>query len=166
VTGCVLELRSVRSHIVGCYGQPTVLDQLAEDAGLTVRVAPDELLCLTDGSRLAELDTRLVALDASGLAVNLSSAFSVWSLGGNDRLEAFSRLSQIQLPEAPAVLQGLVAHVPAKVIVRDEGLLIIVSSAFSHHLRDRVLVACADLAPGNEEAVSNEEPAVEEGALA
>jgi hypothetical protein len=81
------------------------------------------------------------------MALDLTSAYATWSLRGDDRLEAFARLSAVPLPEPPAVVQGLVAHVPAKVVVRQDELLITVSSVVSHHLRTRVLGACADLAP-------------------
>ena len=35
---------------------------------------------------------------------------------------------------------------PAKVVVREDDLLVTVSSVVSHHLRDRLPAACRDLA--------------------
>jgi hypothetical protein len=143
----VLELSSVSTGVVGCFAEPKVLDRLSGNGGRSVRVAPNELLLLTDRSRVAELEGELGAGDPTGLVVDLSSAYSVWSLRGDARFEAFCRLSQLELPQAPAVVQGLVSHVPAKVIVLDDELLILTSSALAHHLRERVLKASADLSP-------------------
>jgi hypothetical protein len=165
-TGSVLELDAIPADVVGCYGRPGALDRLAEADELSVRVAPDELLRLGERDRLAELERDLSAVDAGGIVIDLSSAFSIWALRGDDRFEAFCRLSALELPEPPAVIQGLVAHVPMKVVVRQDELLLIVSSALSHHLRRRVLVACADLAPDEAAGVRSEEPAAEEVALA
>jgi hypothetical protein len=143
----VLELQLVPSDILGCYGPPLLLDQIASTASLVIRVAEDELLLIGEHSRQSQLDRDLTESDPPGLLVNLSSAFSVWAVKGDDRFEAFCRLSDLQLPCAPNVTQGLVARVPAKVVVKDEELLIIVSSVLSHHLRNRVLGACSDLSP-------------------
>lgn len=52
------------------------------------------------------------------------------------------------------------AHVPAKVIVSDRELLVLVSSALSHHLRERIHAACVDLAPNEFEAALEQERAL------
>jgi hypothetical protein len=162
----VLELHAIPTDLVGCYARSGVLDRLVEAAGRGVRVAPDELLLFAARDRLAELQAELGLLDGDRFVIDLSCAFSVWALRGGDRLEAFCRLSELHLPEPPAVIQGLVAHVPAKVVVRDDELLLIVSSALSHHVRESVLAACADLATAEVTVAPAEEPAVEEAALA
>jgi hypothetical protein len=64
---------------------------------------------------------------------------------GDDRFEAFARLSAIPLPGPGGFAQGLVAHVPAKVVVRDDDLLVVVSPAVSHHLQKRLQAVCGDL---------------------
>ena len=156
----MLELSSVSSGLVGCFARPEALDRLNGNGGSSVRIAPDELLLLTDRSRVFELEAELGAADPTSLVVDLTSAFSIWALRGDDRCEAICRLSQLELPAAPAVVQGLVAHAPAKVIVLEDELLVLVSSALSHHLRERVLAACADLAPTEAAAVREEEPAL------
>jgi sarcosine oxidase gamma subunit len=143
----VLERDALPADVVGCFARPAALDRLAEASEFSVRVAPDELLVLGERERLAELAAALSPLDPGGLALDLSSGFSLFILRGEARAEAFCRLSAIELPEPPALLQGLVAQVPAKVLVREQELVLIVSSALGHHLRERVLVACADLAP-------------------
>jgi hypothetical protein len=143
----VLELQSVQPEILGCYASAAALDRIAGSAQLTIRVAPDELLLLGRQPRLAELTSELGTTDPSSLVVDLTSAFSIWALRGDGRFEAFCRLSALSLPEAPGVTQGLVARAPARVVVRSDEVLVIMSSALSHHLRDRLFAACADLAP-------------------
>jgi hypothetical protein len=162
----VLELQAVPADIVGCFGQPAALDWLASNGhgGRRLRVAPNELLVFAVRARLAELESELSALDPTSLVVDLSSAFSIWALRGEDRFEAFCRLSEIELLDPPSVLQGLFARVPAKVLALEDELLVIVSSALSHRIRERVMHACADLAPA-ETAARTTEPA-EEVALA
>jgi hypothetical protein len=173
-TGSVLELHAVPAEVIGCFGRPAVLDQISEAAQLPVRVAPDELLLLSVGAtsarprRMQEIEAALGAQDGGGLVLDLSSGFAIWTLRGDDRFEAFSRLSALELPEGassvrpPAVLQGLVAHVPAKVVVSSDSLLLIVSSVLSHHIRKRVLVACADLAPSERDPLRLDGLPVEE----
>jgi len=142
----VPELELFPGGAVGCFARPSALDALAEGADVPLRVAPTELLLLGARSALAELAQRLASLDPHGLALDLSSAHATWIVRGDDRREAFARLSAIPLPAQGGFAQGLVAHVPAKVVVREDDLLITVSSVVSHHLRDRLPAVCGDLA--------------------
>jgi hypothetical protein len=156
----VLEFCPASSGVIACCAEPAALDRLNGRGGLSVRVATNELLLLTDCSRVAEIEGELSANDRGCLIVDVSSAFAIWALRGDDRFEAFRRLSQLKLPAAPAVVQGLVAHVPAKVVVLDSELLVLVSSALAHHLRERIVAACFDLAPGELEATQVQERAL------
>jgi hypothetical protein len=148
----VLELCAVSSGVIACYAEPAALDGLNGNGGMAVRVATSELLLLTDRSRLHEIEGGLSAADAGCLVVDVSSSFAIWALRGDGRFEAFRRLSQLKVPPAPGALQGLVAHVPAKVVVLESELLVLVSSALSHHLRERVVAACSDLSAKEVEA--------------
>jgi len=141
----VLDVVRLPADVVGCYGRPAALDRFTESASLSLRVAPDELLRLGERGRLGELETALAGLDAGSLVLDLSSAYALYALRGEERGEAFGRLSQLRLPEPPATLQGLVAQVPAKIVVSPHELLLLVSSTLSHHLPERVRRACADL---------------------
>jgi hypothetical protein len=132
----VLELQSLRYQVIGCFGPPEVLDSVGDDTNLRVRVAPDELLLI--GAQV------VLNGDWGGVAVDLSSGYAVWMLRGPERREVLRRLSAIELP-ATGTVQGLVAHVPAKIIVREDDLVILVSSVVSHHLRHRALCVSADL---------------------
>jgi hypothetical protein len=156
----VLELYTIPCSILGCYAHAAVLDRIGENEEASVRVAADELLVIGARHRLADVESELAALDAASVVIDLSSAFAIWVLRGEERFEAFRRLSAIELPAPPAVAQGLVAHVPAKVLVNADQLVVIVSSVLAHHLRERVLRACADLAPSERAAVELEEAPV------
>ena len=140
------ELELFAGGAVGCFARPAALDSLVESADLPLRVAPTEVLLLGAQAGLSELDRRLAALDPHGLTLDLSSAYATWIVRGDDRFEAFARLSAIPLPAQGGFAQGLVAHVPAKVVVREDDLLVTVSSVVSHHLRERLPAACRDLA--------------------
>jgi hypothetical protein len=142
----VPELELLAGGAVGCFARAAALDALAEGAELPLRVAPAELLLLGAQAALGELEQRLAALDPHALTLDLSSAYATWIVRGDDRFEAFARLSAIPLPGQGGFAQGLVGHVPAKVVVRSDDLLVVVSSVVSHHLRERLPAACRDLA--------------------
>jgi hypothetical protein len=142
----VPELELLEGGAVGCFARPAALDALVESADLPLRIAPTELLLLEARAELAELAQRLAALDPHGLTLELSGAYATWVVRGDDRFEAFARVSAIPLPAPGGFAQGLVAHVPAKVVVRESDLLVTVSSVVSHHLRDRLPAVCRDLA--------------------
>jgi hypothetical protein len=150
----VLELAPVYSTVLGCHANPSALDRLATRGGMALRVAPSELLLVGGQARLDGLTGELQAVDRWSLVVDLTSAFAIWALRGDARLEAFSRLSAVRLPDSPGVAQGLVAHVPARVFALQEELLILVSASLAHHLRERVLTACGDLAPSERRALT------------
>lgn len=146
----MLELQRTLAAVVGCYARPAALDALATGGALTIRVASDELLLLTAAndaaSLLASAERALAALDAHALALDVSSGFAVWLVRGAWP-EAVARLCAVAPPEPPACFQALFAHVPAKLVVRADELLVVVSSVVSHHVRERVLQACRDLEP-------------------
>ncbi len=164
----MLELQAVQPDVVGCYGQVDALDRLNSigNGGRTLRIAPTELLVLGERGRVGDLEAELTALDPTSLVIDLSSAFSIWALGGDDRHEALCRLSEVEVPQAPALVQGLVAHVPARMVVLDNELLVLVSSALTHHVRERVLAVCADLEPVEAPGVRSVLEVVDEAALA
>lgn len=96
----MLELCLVSSGVITCYAEPAALDRLNGN-GRAVRVAPDELMLLTDRSRAREIEGDLAAADPTCLVIDASSAVAIWALRGDGRIEAFSRLSQLKLPPLP-----------------------------------------------------------------
>jgi hypothetical protein len=147
----VLEICQSQAYVIGCFGKPSALERLEVPEALTVLVAADERLLLTDldlGQRLLDsVESSLSAADASAVVVNLTAGFSIYTLRGADRYEAFARLCAVRQPESGSVAQALFAHIPAKIIASDEAFHIVVSSVLAHQLLERVMGTCHDLAP-------------------
>ncbi len=149
----MLELRRFEVAVIGCYARAKTLEELPMPSGaVRLRVASDEALLVGRAearAALLEAGTGYLAeADSGGLALDVTDGFAAWTLGGEGAEEAFRRLSAVPLPgERPALLQGLVAHLPAKVIAEADALHVLVSSTVGHHLRERVLAACRDLKP-------------------
>ena len=148
----MVELVPVEAAVVRCFGVPDVLDAMPSmtDA-FPCRVAPDEVLLLAAPSDQAQLLARVeayFAADPAALVIQQPDGWSIWTIEGPGIARAWARLTSIELPETrPAFLQGEVAGVPAKALVLTGAIHIMVASSLGHHLRDRVLTACADLAP-------------------
>jgi hypothetical protein len=144
----VLEVQQAELGIIGCYARSEALDSLTFD-GLEIRVAPDELLLIAapnETARLSEIaHAQLAEEDPGGLAFDVSDGFSAWTLRGEARLETFARLCAIPPAEPPAAVQGLFAHIPAKVVFAQDCLHVIVASVLSQYLRERIVAASADL---------------------
>ena len=140
------ELAFGTAAIVACHGQQALRTVAAAAETAFLVVAPDEVL-LVDGSEarsaLVERATRLLALvDPHGLAVDESDAWAVASLTGEDREDAFARLSALSLPaERPGRLKGAVAGLPARVLVHGDRIDVLVPSPGVHNLRERGLAS-------------------------
>ncbi len=147
----MLELVQMEAAVVHCLSEPNVLDGLpAVSEAVSCRVAPDEVILLSP--RQASERIRCAAADyvqrddPYALVVEQEGAWSVWMISGPETRAAFARLSSMPLPKTgPAFVQGGIAGVPGKVLLLAEGLCLMVSSSVGHHLRDRILAACADL---------------------
>lgn len=105
------------------------------------RLADDELLLVCDPAEAdevaREVETRLSVLDPDALVLDASDGWGGLLLDSEDAGHAFARLSRLPLPEHGFV-QGEVCHVPAKVLVADGGIRILVAAALGDHLRSRV----------------------------
>jgi hypothetical protein len=131
----VLEVRRSEVHAVRCLARPETLDALPETVGVhAFRVAPDELLLI---GLQAETDL------PGGLAVDETGGWAAWTLSGPDAVEALGRLSA--LPPGPGFLQGAVAGVPAKAIVSEAEIHLLVAASLAHHVEERLRAACSDL---------------------
>jgi len=145
----VTELRDLHPSVVACLASPEALDVLPPPGhGARVcRTAPDELLLVGAAGVAAELiretADRVGALDPDALVVDVTDGWAGFVLTGEGARRAFSYLSELELPEA-GFLQGHVAHVPAKVLVEGDALVLLVPAFWEAHLRRRAL---ADAAP-------------------
>ena len=131
----MLELRRGEAHVVRCLARPDILDAVDAGPGIEAcRVAPDELLLIGGPAGLDPPE---------GIAVDESGGWTSWTLSGPGALEAFARLSD--LPHRPGFLQGAVAGVPAKAIVGEGEIQLLVAASVGHHVEERVRAACSDL---------------------
>jgi sarcosine oxidase gamma subunit len=141
----VLELAEPAVTVVLCMARADVLDRLAETATAEpCRCAEDELLLFSFGDGV----DLFAACDpgADGLAIDVTGGYAVFSLQGDRAADALARLSSIPPPATlPAFVQGAVAHVPGKALVRVGRLDVIVSSVHADYVRRRIRSACADL---------------------
>ena len=143
----MLEVAPVDAAMVHCLASPSALGAVRIDGALVASIAPGELLVIASpgeaASVLAAAHSTL-ARDPHALVLDLSDAYDGFRITG-DRRSAFARCADWPLLESPPLQQGLVAQLAAKVVtVRDE-LFVFVGSHVGHHLRRRLLTACADL---------------------
>jgi hypothetical protein len=140
----VLELIPSRPALIGCYGGPAALAALSVSP-LQIRVAADELLVVGPAAEASTLQAlageRLAELDPGAFVFDVSDGYAAWTLRGPEWPELYARLCAIPPPEPPAQLQGLFAHVPAKLLVQEDELTVLVSASVSHHVRSRVRAA-------------------------
>jgi hypothetical protein len=149
----VVEITESRAAIILCLDTAEVLDRIPSHGGaFRARVAREELLLIGAATEAAELLAYATAyLDragSSGLAVDVTDAWSVCTVSGADAAEVWARLSENRLPdERPAFVQGAVASVPAKAIAGDGEIHVFTPSNLGHHVPHRIFGACRDLAP-------------------
>lgn len=132
---------------VACLARAEALDRLHVEGAVPFRVAADEVLLLSNpGQAVAVAASASAQLGPGAVVVDQTDGFVGWTLCGENVLEAFCRLSALPLDaERPNLRQGLVAHLPAKVIAANGTIHLLVPSTLGHHLRQRVHDACADL---------------------
>ena len=142
----MLELSRPDLCVIRCCARQVAIDQLTCDE-MFGRIAPDELLLLApsreSGRVLGVLSAELERLDPTGIVIDHSDAFVLTMLSGQGR-EALARLTAIRIPAA-GFAQGPVAGVPCKVFATAGELLLLAPSTYAHHVRGRILSACADL---------------------
>ena len=142
----MLELSRPDLAVVRCCARHAEIDELARPE-MCGRIAPDEILVLaptSDSERvLAELSTELGRANPSAIVIDHSDAFHLIALAGRAH-EALARLSPVPIP-SEGFVQGPVAGVPCKIFVTSHEILLLAPSTYGHHLRERIMVACADL---------------------
>jgi hypothetical protein len=105
------------------------------------RIADDELLLVcrpeVADEVVRDVETRLTVLDPDAIVVETTDGWAASMLEGDEARSVFASLSRLRLPDRGFV-QGEVAHVPAKVLVDDGGIHILVPAAVEAHLRSRI----------------------------
>jgi hypothetical protein len=109
---------------------PEVLDGVtAPDGQPVLRVAPDELLVI--GAASVEVTGEHLVVDEAG--------FVGWWLTVEEVRDQVQPRVEWPLPTArPALAQGLVAGVPAKLWLTEDRALLLCAAAYAHELEERL----------------------------
>ena len=142
----MLEIAPLKVAVVACLGRAGDIEHLAVPDTVTLRTAPDEVLLLCAPDRASGVVAAATsALGTGGLVADQTDAFSGWTLSGSDVHELFVRLCAIPLDsEHDSLMQGLFAKVPAKILVNQHHLHVLVSSVHAHHIPLRLKSAGAE----------------------
>jgi sarcosine oxidase gamma subunit len=137
----VVELRALDLAVVNVLSTPEGCDAVAarESTAIACRMAPDEVLLICGDGEGNAADT--AAQDPQALVVDVTDGWTAWELRGPDVREAFSRLSELELPGA-GFLQGEVARLPVKIVVEPEAITLLVPAMWGEYLRERIVVDC------------------------
>ena len=111
-------------------GSPEALDEVsAPDGQPVLRVAPDELLVI--GAASVEVTGEHLVVDEAG--------FVGWWLTPEEVRDQVLPRVDWPLPIArPALAQGLVAGVPAKLWLTEDRTLLVCAAAYAHELEERL----------------------------
>ena len=109
------------------------------------RISPSELMLLGDVS-MEVLERAVRGEDPDALLLEVSDGWALVPLTGPRAREAFARLSELRLP-AEGFVQGGVAGVGARVLVRPDGIDLLVPSMLEAHVRARIDADCRGLLP-------------------
>ena len=139
----MVDLRAVELAVVNVLATAQGCDAVAPVGGFACRVAPDELL-LFGGDTLAAATTAATEADPDALVMDVTDGWAAWRLEGAEARAAFSRLSELHLPDEGFV-QGEVTRLPVKVLVDATGITLLVPAMWGSYLRERVLADCASL---------------------
>jgi hypothetical protein len=148
----VVRLRRVDLAVVNVLATPEACDGLTTlDDAQVCRVAADESL-LIGGAVLEKASGLAAGADPDALVLDVTEGWASWRLEGEDARVAFARVSELCLP-GDGFIQGEVARVPAKVLVDDVGITLLVPAMVADHVRERIMADCRVL--GVTEAVSS-----------
>ncbi len=136
------ELRIVSPTVIAVLASADAIDALRVPGGATTcRVAPREALVI-GGSDVSAAD---VVLDEPGAIVeDVTDGWAGYELVGDDAHEAFTRLSELDLPE-DGFAQGDVARIGAKVVVAPGRVTILVPAMLGAFVEERIRSDCAEV---------------------
>ncbi len=138
-------LSSSRFGVVGGFASAAALDAVQAPAGTRVcRIASDEtaFVCQADAAAdvLDAIAPQIARGDSDGFALDLSDGWTSFTLTG-DVARAFSYLSELQLPDPGAFVQGDVLRVPVRVLAGEGQIDLLVPSPWGTYLHDEMLDA-------------------------
>ncbi|MFN8573893.1 MAG: hypothetical protein U0132_17680 [Gemmatimonadaceae bacterium] len=140
----MLNVERTRASVITCLASPSTLDTLAAPSGtFACRVAPDELWLVTapsrgDAARRQAIEHLTVA-EPSGLVLDQSDGWSMFTLRGTDAPSLLAQLSVLPLPNGgTGFTQGAVAGGPAKILLSQGTLHVIVPSTLRDYVGGRL----------------------------
>jgi hypothetical protein len=138
-------LSSSRFGVVGGFASAAALDAVQAPADTRVcRIASDEtaFVCQADAATdvLDAIAPQIARGDSDGFALDLSDGWTSFTLTG-DVARAFSYLSELQLPDPGAFVQGDVLRVPVRVLAGEGQIDLLVPSPWGTYLHDEMLEA-------------------------
>jgi hypothetical protein len=136
----VAELRAAAPTVVAVLASARACDGIVAPAGASLcRVGPRDVLLV------GELSPGDVRVDEPGSIVeDVTDGWAAFELLGGDGAEAFTRLSELELP-ATGFLQGEVARIGAKILVEPNRLTILVPAMLGSFLEHRIRADCAEV---------------------
>jgi hypothetical protein len=141
-SGSVAELRIVSPTVITVLASADAIGALRVPSGATMcQVAPREALVVGD----SELSASDVVLDEPGAIVeDVTDGWAGFELAGDDVLEAFARLSELELP-GEGFVQGDVARIGAKIVVHPGRITILVPAMLGAFVEERIRTDCAEV---------------------
>jgi hypothetical protein len=116
-------------HGLRVVAKPAALDAAVLPDGATMlRIAPDD--AIVAGAATLTLDDRFAIIEPE-------YAFVHWRLTPEEFDEVTDRI-EWPLPAAGELGQGLIAGVPAKIMIASDHVLLIVSAGLAHELLERL----------------------------
>jgi hypothetical protein len=111
---------------------PAALDaQPWFDDFVTLRLAPDDLLVIHPGSMI-------VALEDEPIIQEKESGFVGWWLTPEELEHVVTHVDWPLPADRPALAQGLIAGVPAKLWLDEDRALLLCAAAYAHELEERL----------------------------
>ena len=108
---------------------PAAIDGVVLPAGATMlRIAPDDAIVT---------GVATLTLDDPYAIVEPEFTFMQWKLSNDEFADVVHHI-EWPLPEIGALGQGLIAGVPAKIVIADDHVLLIVSAGLVHELTARL----------------------------
>ena len=125
----MLELK--RMSMTRIVASPAALDEADFGDNLSFRVAADEVYVMADISPNAIADAHAIFSYEASLA-------GLW-LSARDGLHFLDHECPFELPKfGPAFVQGMIAHLPVKLYIEGEQMLIMTPAPFAHELGHKI----------------------------
>lgn len=136
------DMSPISLGVVTACAAVEALDALVVPGRATAcRVADDETLfvCEPDvvGEITREVETRLTVVDTDAVVLDATDGWAALRINGHAAAAVLAEVSRLRIPQR-GFAQGDVAHVAAKVLVDDWGIVILAPAPAAHHVRTRI----------------------------